>query len=116
MPNSAIQNLFKHGGLPKSFQTQTKTFAETCIMIRDPALEVIDILKKYDPSKPVFKFVLCTYFFSFRQTRAYNYTAILIHIKIIDGERGAGKSLILAHLIHYAHETGHLIVHVPWGK
>lgn len=33
-----------------------------------------------------------------------------------DGEMGAGKSLTIAHLLHYAHENGFLIVHVPWGK
>lgn len=33
-----------------------------------------------------------------------------------DGEMGAGKSLTMAHLLHYAHENNFLIVHVPWGK
>lgn len=33
-----------------------------------------------------------------------------------DGEKGTGKSITLAHLLHYAHEEGFLIVHVPWGE
>lgn len=33
-----------------------------------------------------------------------------------DGEKGVGKSITMAHLLHYAHEQGYLIVHIPWGK
>lgn len=74
IPNAVTQNIFKHGGLPMSFQNQTKTFTETCVMIRNPALEVIDILKKYDPTKPAFRFVLCNFFFNFLK---YQYAYVL---------------------------------------
>lgn len=33
-----------------------------------------------------------------------------------DGAFGNGKSLTLAHLIHYGFMKQHLIVHVPCGK
>lgn len=83
------KQLFQHGGIPKSFDIQTKTFAETCLMIREPALDVINCMNRIDYSKPPVKFVLY-------------------------GDKGVGKSLTLAHLIHHAYESGHFIVHVPW--
>ncbi|XP_052739608.1 28S ribosomal protein S29, mitochondrial isoform X2 [Bicyclus anynana] len=43
---------------------------------------------------------------TFRTTESSPYLA--------DGEKGAGKSLTLAHLLHFAHEDGFLIVHIPW--
>ncbi|CAK1601607.1 unnamed protein product [Parnassius mnemosyne] len=83
------KKLFGHGGLPKSYMKQTKTFTETTLMIRQPALDVIDCIKASDLNKPAIRYVLY-------------------------GETGTGKSLTLAHLIHYAHDAGFLIVHVPW--
>lgn len=34
---------------------------------------------------------------------------------MIDGANGTGKSLTLAHLIHYGSTAGFILVHVPWG-
>lgn len=84
------EHLFLYGGLPKSFKIQTKTFAESCLMVREPALNIITCLKAIDFTKPVVKFVLY-------------------------GKKGSGKSLILAHLIHYGYENKFLLVHVPWA-
>ncbi|KAK9877852.1 hypothetical protein WA026_020082 [Henosepilachna vigintioctopunctata] len=81
--------LFRHGGLPKTFETQCKTFNETCIMIRKPALDVINSLKNIDYSKPPCKFVLY-------------------------GVKGSGRSLSLAHILHFGYKSGYLLVHVPW--
>ncbi|KAF7272516.1 mitochondrial ribosomal protein S29 [Rhynchophorus ferrugineus] len=81
--------LFQHGGLPKSFEIQTKTFNETSFMIREPAIEIINYLKAIDYSKPPVKFVLF-------------------------GKKGTGKTLSLAHILHYAVRDNFLIVHVPW--
>ncbi|XP_028031596.1 28S ribosomal protein S29, mitochondrial [Bombyx mandarina] len=83
------KQLFNHGGLPKSFMKQTKTFTETAIMVRQPALDVMDCIRASDMNKPVIRYVLY-------------------------GEKGSGKSLTLAHLLHYALEEGYLILHVPW--
>ena len=33
-----------------------------------------------------------------------------------DGELGTGKSMSLAHIIHYALMTKKIIVHAPWRK
>lgn len=89
IPPEIKQRLFQYGGLPKSFEIQAKTFAESCVMVREPALDIIACLKATDFNKPVVKYVLY-------------------------GKKGSGKSLILAHLVHYAYENKFLLVHVPW--
>lgn len=83
------KGIFQHGGIPKAFQIQSNTFNETCLMVREPALEVINYLKKVDYTKPAIRFVLY-------------------------GPIGSGKTLSLAHVLHYAHKKGFLLVHVPW--
>ncbi|XP_023018320.1 mitochondrial ribosomal protein S29 [Leptinotarsa decemlineata] len=83
------KRVFTYGGLPKTFETQIKTFHETCIMIRQPAIDVINCLKTLDYSKPAVRFVLY-------------------------GKKGCGKSLSLAHILHFASKENFLIVHVPW--
>ncbi|CAH0724514.1 unnamed protein product, partial [Brenthis ino] len=87
--NDICKQLFGHGGLPKSYLKQTKTFTETTLMVRSPALDIMNCIKLTDLNKPVNRYVLY-------------------------GELGAGKSLTIAHLLHYAHENNFLIVHVPW--
>lgn len=83
------KHLFLYGGITKSYETQSKTFNETCIMIRKPSIDIISCVKAIDYSKPVVRFVMY-------------------------GKKGSGKSLSLAHVLHYALESGFLIVHVPW--
>lgn len=83
------KQLFSNRGLPKKFVTQTKTFNETCIMIRQPAIELINYLNNTDYNKPVNRYVLY-------------------------GDDGVGRSLVLAHLLHYGFVNDFIIVHVPW--
>lgn len=83
------KQLFSHGGFPKSFEKQVKTFGESCLMIREPALEVINFIKNADLNRPANRFVLY-------------------------GKDGAGKSLTMAHLIHYGYEADFILVHIPW--
>lgn len=90
IPADVKKQLFGGGGLPKKFEAQVKTFAEACIMVRQPALEVINYIQNTDFSKPVVRYVLY-------------------------GENGVGKSLTMAHVIHYGHQNGFLLVHVPWA-
>jgi len=87
-PNLKKQ-LFALGGFPKSFEIQTKTFGETCLMIRNPALEIINYIKTSDLSRPTTRYVLY-------------------------GKNGVGKSMSLAHILHYGHENDFVLVHVPW--
>lgn len=83
------KRLFTYGGLPKKFAIQTKTFTETCLMVRQPAVEIINILNNTDFNKPTNRFVLY-------------------------GRDGAGRSLTMAHILHYGMVKDFIIVHVPW--
>lgn len=83
------KQIFPHGGLTKSLEKQAKTFTETCFMVRQPALDIIDVMKNVDYEKPVVRMILY-------------------------GKKGNGKSMTLAHVIHYGFEAGYLLVHVPW--
>lgn len=89
IPTNIKKQIFTYGGLPKSFEKQIKTFAETSLMIREPAIEIINYIKQTDLSKPVNRFILY-------------------------GKDGVGKSLILAHVLHYGFESEYVLVHIPW--
>ncbi|GJQ78999.1 mRpS29 [Trypoxylus dichotomus] len=89
LPPPVKNQLFQYGGLPKTFEIQIKTFAESCIMVRKSTLNIIECLNAIDYSKPVVRFVLY-------------------------GNKGSGKSLTLAHILHYGHANKFLLVHVPW--
>lgn len=75
--------------MPKKYFEDVKTFTEMSLMVRAPAVEVINYLNKTDYSKPVNRFVFY-------------------------GELGVGKSIQLLHLLHYGHVNDFVIVHVPW--
>lgn len=83
------KQLFALGGFPKTYEKQIKTFGETCVMIRNPALEIINYIKSSDLSRPTVRYVLY-------------------------GKKGVGKSITLAHILHYGHENDFILVHVPW--
>ncbi|CAO1391346.1 unnamed protein product [Diamesa hyperborea] len=83
------KKLFSHGGLTKSYEKQIKTFGESCLMIREPALEIINYINNTDFNKPTVRYVMY-------------------------GDNGVGKSTAMAHLLHYGYEMGFLLVHVPW--
>ncbi|KAM4690133.1 small ribosomal subunit protein mS29 [Rhinophrynus dorsalis] len=75
-------------GLPRRFELNCKTFNETCLMVRNPALELIRYLRNTDLSQPAVRYVLY-------------------------GKRGTGKSLTLCHALHYCHRHGWLLLQVP---
>ena len=57
--DSDVRNqIFTHGGIPKSYNIQTKTFGETAVTVRQPAVDIIYCLKAIDYTKPPIKFVL----------------------------------------------------------
>lgn len=85
----ANKQLFANRGLPKKFMTQTKTFCETCIMVRQPAVDIIKHLNHTNFEKPTNRFV-------------------------IYGNDGVGRSLTVGHLLHYGLVNDFLIVHIPW--
>ncbi|XP_063698741.1 small ribosomal subunit protein mS29 [Culicoides brevitarsis] len=89
IPEDVKKQLFAQGGFPKQFEKQCKTFAESCLMVRQPAVEVINYLKQcVSVDKPATRFVL-------------------------HGQNGAGKSLALAHITHYGYAAGFLLVTAP---
>lgn len=84
------KQIFTGGGLPKKFETQVKTFTETCLMIRQPALEIIDYIRHTDFTRPTTRYVLYC-------------------------DNGVGKSLTMAHVLHYGQQNDFMLVHVPWA-
>lgn len=84
------KQLFSYGGLPRTYEKQLKTFTESCLMVREPALEIMHYIKSSDlANRPTVRYVLY-------------------------GNEGVGKSLTMAHLLHYGHENDFVLVHVPW--
>ncbi|XP_014666817.1 PREDICTED: 28S ribosomal protein S29, mitochondrial-like [Priapulus caudatus] len=83
-----IKRLFGSGGLERQFLIQLKTFQESCFMVRQPAFEVINYLKQSDYSNPAIRYVLY-------------------------GKKGSGKTVSLAHIIHWCSQQGWLLIHVP---
>lgn len=83
------KKLFRYGGFTKSYERQIKTFNESCIMIRNPAVEIINFIRNTDFSRPINRYVLY-------------------------GENGTGKSMTIAHLLHFGYVSDYLLVHVPW--
>uniref|UniRef100_A0A1A7WET9 Small ribosomal subunit protein mS29 n=1 Tax=Iconisemion striatum TaxID=60296 RepID=A0A1A7WET9_9TELE len=87
LPPSHIRPLFPHG-LPYRFQQQAKTFNEACIMVRQPALEVISYLKSTDFSRPAQRYLFY-------------------------GLKGSGKTMSLCHAVHFCYTQGWLVLHIP---
>lgn len=83
------KNLFTQAAIPRRFHDEIKTFTEMSLLIRSPAVEIINYMNNTDYSKPVNRFVLY-------------------------GELGAGKTAQLLHLLHYGFVNDFIIVHVPW--
>uniref|UniRef100_A0A1A9WAZ9 Small ribosomal subunit protein mS29 n=1 Tax=Glossina brevipalpis TaxID=37001 RepID=A0A1A9WAZ9_9MUSC len=89
IPPDVKKQLFSGGGFTKLFENQIKTFTETCLMIRPSALEVLEYIRNTDFAKPTVRYV-------------------------VYGENGVGKSLMLAHVVHFGYQNGFVLVHVPW--
>lgn len=84
------KQLYSYGGLPKTYEKQIKTFTESCLMIREPALEIMHYIKSTNLKD--------------RPTNRY----------VLYGKDGVGKSLTMAHLLHYGHENNFVLVHISW--
>ncbi|XP_071376488.1 small ribosomal subunit protein mS29 isoform X1 [Centroberyx affinis] len=87
LPSAHIRTMFPHG-LPPRYQYQIKTFNESCLMVRPPALEVISYLNKTDFSKPATRYLFY-------------------------GLKGSGKTLSLCHTVHFCYSQGWLVLHIP---
>ncbi|XP_072493906.1 small ribosomal subunit protein mS29 isoform X3 [Notamacropus eugenii] len=65
-----------------------KTFNEACLMVREPALELLHYLRSTNFANPAIRYV-------------------------IYGEKGTGKTLTLCHAVHFCAKQNWLIMHVP---
>nr|XP_027219166.1 28S ribosomal protein S29, mitochondrial-like [Penaeus vannamei] len=83
-----LKQLYSLGGIPRKYAVQCTTFNETCLMVREPAVTVIDLIKRSNLSLPPNKFMLY-------------------------GCDGVGKTLSLVHILHYLAEDGWLLIHLP---
>lgn len=78
--------------MPKPFAELIKSLNECVWMCRPPLLEAINCIKqRVSPSLPPLRIVLW-------------------------GQYGTGKTITLSQLVHYGHDEGFVIVHVPSGK
>ncbi|XP_068228925.1 small ribosomal subunit protein mS29 [Palaemon carinicauda] len=84
-----VKRVFGGGGLPKKYEKLCGTFGETSLMVREPALTVIDLLKRSNLEMPPNKF----FFY---------------------GRDGVGKTLSVAHVTHFLVEDGWVLLHIPW--
>ncbi|XP_063172880.1 small ribosomal subunit protein mS29 isoform X2 [Candoia aspera] len=82
-----VKEIFPHG-LPSRFKMQMKTFNEACVMIRQPAVELITYLKHTNLAHPAVRY-------------------------LIYGEKSTGKTMVLCHAVHYCARQNWVIVHIP---
>uniref|UniRef100_A0A8C5KAV9 Small ribosomal subunit protein mS29 n=1 Tax=Jaculus jaculus TaxID=51337 RepID=A0A8C5KAV9_JACJA len=87
IPLQDLKTIFPHG-LPPRFAMQVKTFGEACLMVRKPALELLQYLKNTNFTHPAVRYLLY-------------------------GEKGTGKTLSLCHVIHFCAKHNWLTLHVP---
>ncbi|XP_054278471.1 28S ribosomal protein S29, mitochondrial [Macrosteles quadrilineatus] len=88
MPDDVKKRLFLKSDIPMYFERLTDTFCETSIVVRQPALELMDYLKRADYNKPIIRYALY-------------------------GRFGSGKTLTLQHTLNYAANNGFVIVYLP---
>nr|CAG4643947.1 EOG090X05V1 [Lepidurus arcticus] len=89
LPSNLQKQLFLTGGITKTYADLSQTIRELVFMVRKPAIEVISYLETINLDSPAVRYVL-------------------------HGEFGSGKSISLAHILHYGHSSGYILVHVPW--
>ncbi|XP_032090339.1 28S ribosomal protein S29, mitochondrial isoform X2 [Thamnophis elegans] len=87
IPPEEVKETLPHG-LPARFKLQMKTFNEACIMVRQPAVELITYLKHTNFSHPAVRYLLY-------------------------GEKSTGKTMVLCHAVHYCARQNWVIVHIP---
>lgn len=58
IPYNEIDTIFAQS-IPGEYRKQNKTFQEMCILIRKPAIELINCLSQTDYTKPINKYVIC---------------------------------------------------------
>jgi len=85
--NQKVINYFA----PRLWSNRNEVFGESCLMIRNPALEIINCIKATDFEEPVIRYV-------------------------IHGKEGSGKCLTLSHLKCFAFQENFVVMPFPWLK
>lgn len=110
-----FKGLFKY-----NYREECTTFQEVPVLIREPALEIMNYLKNADYSAPINKYLLCILLKSNFKLKKYqmvwNLKTALFLTNSKDGKFGYGKTMILYHIIHYAHAQNWIVFHVPYCK
>ncbi|KAK7604700.1 hypothetical protein V9T40_005886 [Parthenolecanium corni] len=88
IPNEDTQHYFQLAGIPKSFNHLVNIFNENALMIRKPALEIIEYMKKASYDKLPIKYV-------------------------IHGDLGTGKRITRLHVLHYAFLNDFIVLDIP---
>lgn len=76
---------------PKDFTDRCELFRETCLLVRDPALEILQNIENSDLNSPAIRYVLY-------------------------GRDGVGKTTTISHLIHWGHASGYVTMPFAWIK
>jgi len=85
--NSKAINYFA----PREFTDRCNVFRETCLLVRDPALEILRHIENSDLNAPAIRYVLY-------------------------GNTGVGKTMTMSHLIHWGHVSGYITMPFAWIK
>jgi len=88
VPNKDVARYFKQG-LRDYFYTLSTAVDKTSVMIREPAIEIMNFLRHSNYKLPVNRYILY-------------------------GREGAGKSTSLAHLMHHCGSQDWVVLHIPW--
>ncbi|EMP28002.1 28S ribosomal protein S29 [Chelonia mydas] len=129
IPLQEVKVVFPHG-LPYRFQMQMKTFNESCLMVRKPALELLGYLKSTNLAHPAIRYVICILSsFAVLQnldgkkrlfcTPQKNHSLETLYLRFSltvyagDGEKGTGKTMTLCHAVHYCAKQDWLVLHIP---
>ncbi|XP_022329599.1 small ribosomal subunit protein mS29-like isoform X1 [Crassostrea virginica] len=91
IPHKDVQKLFLLNWLGPHERNMNNMFQEFSILIRRPALEVIDILKRLNYNYPLTRFLLY-------------------------GEMSAGKKFIMTHILHFCKSQNWVLLTVPWAN
>lgn len=101
---------------------QIRAFNENCLMVRQPAVEIMECMRAANYSAPIIRYLLCILFIVIKLGimvmvhTLFDLDLWLLNCPSLDGRAGSGKSTTLAHVIHHCGVQGWVVVHVPWGE
>lgn len=91
VPQDDVNKLMFNNWMSPHEKNMNKTFQEYCILIRRPALEIMDILRRINYNYPITRFLLY-------------------------GEMNAGKKFTMTHVMHFCRNQNWITLTVPWAN